>query len=166
VTLENGIRVDMAVLEHAALFRLDFPTAATRNESNDPLIMRDLTGLWASRQNASIIIKTDASQQSGRMKGYATFPLSFGSVSYVAYFCLEISGRFVKDSEVWINGRASEEPKELYVTRGFSLFYVQAGGFIRTKGPLSGTLLARMGLSFINTDQACQNDDIPSGLHR
>jgi len=33
------------------------------------------------------------------------------------------------DSGVFVNSRAGTEPKELYVTRGFNLFYVQAGGF-------------------------------------
>jgi putative alpha-1,2-mannosidase len=113
VTLQNGIHVDMAVSEHAALFRFDFPAGATKNGSNDPLIMLDLTDLWASRQNASITIETDAGQQSGRMKGNATCLPSFGAGTYMACFCLDISGGFVKDSGVWVNDRAGEEPKEL-----------------------------------------------------
>ncbi|KAI4714481.1 hypothetical protein J4E89_000161 [Alternaria sp. Ai002NY15] len=157
VTLENGIHADMAVSEHAALFRFDFSTASNGNGSNDPLLMLDLTDLWASRQNASITIEADAGQQSGRMRGNATFLPSFGAGSYMAYFCLDVSGGTVKDSGVWVNDRAGEQPKALYVTRGFNLFYVQAGGFIRLNGPLSGPVLARMGLSFISTDQACQN---------
>jgi predicted alpha-1,2-mannosidase len=157
VTLENGIHADMAVSEHAALFRFDFSAASTGNGSSDPVIMLDLTDLWASRQNASITVEVDPAQQSGRMKGNATFLPSFGAGSYMAYFCLDVSGRSVKESGVWVNDRAGEQPKELYVTRGFNLFYVQAGGFIRLDGLLSGPVLARMGLSFISTEQACQN---------
>ncbi|CAN9267731.1 unnamed protein product [Alternaria alternata] len=157
VTLENGIRADMTVSEHAALFRFNFSAASIRKESYDPLVMLDLTDLWASRQNASITIEADGGQKVGRMKGNATFLPSFGAGSYMAYFCLDISGGSVKDSGVWVNDRAGEQPKELHVTRGFNNFYVQAGGFIRFNGPLSGPLLARMGLSFISTDQACQS---------
>jgi hypothetical protein len=144
VTLENGIRADMTVSEHAALFRFNFSAASIRKESYDPLVMLDLTDLWASRQNASITIEADGGQKVGRMKGNATFLPSFGAGSYMAYFCLDISGGSVKDSGVWVNDRAGEQSKELHVTRGFNNFYVQAGGFIRFNGPLSGPLLARV----------------------
>jgi predicted alpha-1,2-mannosidase len=157
VTLINGIQADMAVSEHAALFRFNFSEASAGNGSADPMIMLDLTDLWASRQNASIIIEADDGGGSGRMKGNGTFLPSFGAGSYAAYFCLDVSGGKIKDSGVWVNDRAGTEPKELYMTRGFNLFYIQGGGFIRFQGPLSGSILARMGLSFVSTEQACQN---------
>ncbi|KAF1834989.1 hypothetical protein BDW02DRAFT_579169 [Decorospora gaudefroyi] len=134
ITMGNDIHADMAVSEHAALFRFDF-----------------------SRQNASITIETEDGSETGRMKGNGSFLPSFGAGSYMAYFCLDISGGMIRDSGVWFNNRAGTEPKELYVTRGFNLFYIQAGGFIRFQGALSGPILARMGLSFISTEQACQN---------
>ncbi|CAA9964125.1 Glycoside hydrolase family 92 protein [Pyrenophora teres f. maculata] len=167
LTLKNGIHADMTVSEHAALFRFDFSKASTGNASADPLIMLDLTDLWASRQNASISVEATDGSESGRMKGNGTFLPSFGAGTYQAYFCLDVSGASVKDSGVWVNNGAGTEPKNLYVTRGFNLFYLQAGGFIRFKGPLSGPILARMGLSFISTDQACRNAEreIPGPKH-
>lgn len=147
----------MTVSEHAALFRFDFSNTTTGNSSVNPLIMLDLTDLWASRQNASISIEVQDGETTGRMEGNGTFLPSFGAGSYVAYFCLDVRGGAIKDSGVWVNDRAGIEPKELYVTRGFNLFYLQAGGFIRFRGPLSGPVLARMGLSFISTEQACRN---------
>jgi predicted alpha-1,2-mannosidase len=157
VALENGIFADMAVSEHAALFRFDFSQASSGNGSIDPLIMLDLTDLWASRQNASISIEANEGETSGRMKGNGTFLPSFGAGSYQAYFCVDIAGGKVKDSGVWVNDRAGTEPKELNVTRGFNLFYLQAGGFVRFQGPLAGPIQARMGLSFVSTERACQN---------
>jgi predicted alpha-1,2-mannosidase len=157
VVLDNGIQTDMTVSEHAALFRFNFSKAPTGNGSVHPLIMLDLTDLWASRQNASIDIQAEDDSTSGRMQGNGTFLPSFGAGSYAAYFCLDISGGKVKDSGVWVNDRAGTAPKQLYVTRGFNLFYIQGGGFIRLQGPLSGPVLARMGLSFISTEKACQN---------
>jgi predicted alpha-1,2-mannosidase len=157
VTLENGIRADMTVSQHAALFRFDFSGATSGNGSTSSLIMLDLTDLWASRQNASISIQSEDEGKSGRMMGNGTFLPSFGAGSYAAYFCLDVFGGTIRDSGVWVNDRAGTEPKELYVTRGFNLFYLQAGGFVRFNGPLSGPILARMGLSFISTSQACQN---------
>lgn len=157
VTLENGIQADMTVSNHAALFRFDFTQAISGNGSSDPLILIDLTDLWASRQNASISIEALDGNANGRMKGNGTFLPSFGAGSYLAYFCLDVTGGKIKDSGVWVNDRASTEPKELYVTRGFNLFYLQAGGFIRFEAPVAGPITARMGLSFISTDQACAN---------
>lgn len=157
VELENGIHADMTVTEHAALFRFDFSGASSVNSSGNPLVMIDLTDLWASRQNASLSIEAEDGEDSGRIKGNGTFLPSFGAGSYQAYFCLDVAGGKIKDSGVWVNDRAGSDPKQLYVTRGFNLFYLQAGGFIRFQGPLTGPITARMGLSFISTEQACQN---------
>lgn len=157
MTMESGIKVDMTVSEHAALFKFDFSKGAHHNGSADPLIMLDLTDLWASRQNASISIEAEEGSQGGRIKGNGTFLPSFGAGSYAAYFCLDLNGGRVKDSGVWVNNRAGTEPKSLYVTRGFNLFYLEAGGWIRFKGPLTEPISARMGISFISTDKACQN---------
>ncbi|KAF2834004.1 hypothetical protein CC86DRAFT_312256 [Ophiobolus disseminans] len=157
VTLENGINADMTVSEHAALFRFDFSKAGTGNGGADPLIMLDLTDLWASRQNASVSIEAEDRGTIGRMKGNGTFLPSFGARSYVAYFCLDITEGKIKESGVWVNNRAGTQPKSLYITRGFNLFYLQGGAYIRFQGPLSAPVLARMGLSFIGTERACQN---------
>jgi predicted alpha-1,2-mannosidase len=163
VTLVNGIKADMTVSKHAALYRFDFSESATGNGTSDAVISLDLTDLWASRQNASISVEAQDGTGSGRMKGNGTFLPSFGAGSYVAYFCLDLAGAIVRDSGVWVNDRAGTEPKSLYVTRGFNLFYLQAGGFIRFKSPLTTPITARMGISFISTAQACQNaeDEIP-----
>ncbi|KAH7389501.1 glycosyl hydrolase family 92-domain-containing protein [Phaeosphaeria sp. MPI-PUGE-AT-0046c] len=157
VSLNNGIHADMTVSEHTALFRFDFSQASAGNGSTIPVLMLDLTDLWASRQNASISVEAEDGGQSGRMKGNGTFLPSFGAGSYAAYFCLDVSGGHVKDSGVWVNDRAGTEPKTLYVTRGFNLFYIQAGGYLRFESAPSEPILARMGLSFISTEQACQN---------
>jgi hypothetical protein len=106
----------MAVSQHAALFRFDFSDVSNGNGSIDPMIMLDLTDLWQSRQNASISIEAEDGSEMGRMKGNGTFLPSFGAGSYMAYFCLDVSGGAIKDSGVWVNDRAGTEPKELYVS--------------------------------------------------
>ncbi|KAF2809641.1 putative alpha-1,2-mannosidase [Mytilinidion resinicola] len=154
LTLENGIHAEMTAAQHSALYHFVFPAEESRNGSAlNPLIMLDLTDLWASRQNASISID----ETTGRMKGNGTFLPSFGAGYYVAHFCVDFAGASILDSGVWVNNRADTEPKELFVTRGFNLFYLQAGGFVRFKGPIEGNLTARVGVSFISADQACQN---------
>lgn len=101
VTLNNGIGANMAVSEHAALFRFNFSGSAGNDSSVDPLILVDLTDLWQSRQNASVSVDAVEGSESGRIKGNATFLPSFGAGSYVAYFCLDLSGGVIKDSGVW-----------------------------------------------------------------
>jgi putative alpha-1,2-mannosidase len=154
LTLENGIHAEMTVAQHTALYHFNFPAHdSSKGVALSPLIMLDLTDLWKSRQNASI----DIDEFTGRMKGNGTFLPSFGAGYYGLHFCVDLAGAEILDSGVWINNRADTEPKKLFVTRGFNLFYLQGGGFVRFKGPVEGSISARVGMSFISADQACHN---------
>ncbi|KAF7118638.1 hypothetical protein CNMCM5793_008176 [Aspergillus hiratsukae] len=154
LALENGIQAEMTVSEHAALYRFTFPPSKAQDGSElSPLILVDLTDAWDSRQNASI--KVDA--ENGRITGNGTFLPSFGAGSYVSHFCADFGDAAVKDSGIWVNDRAGTEPQELFVTRGFNLFYLQAGGFMRFRRPQDGTVTVRVGVSFISSEKACQN---------
>ncbi|XWW98837.1 hypothetical protein V2A60_006840 [Cordyceps javanica] len=149
IGLESGIHAEMTVSEHAALYRFTFPAG-----DEHPHIMLDLTDLWKSRQNASIRVDNDT----GRMTGNGTFLPSFGAGSYVMHFCVDFFGADIFDTGVWVNSRAGTDPKELFVTRGFNLFYIEAGGFARftTTAP-DRTVTARVGVSFKSSDQACRS---------
>ncbi|KAJ5634069.1 hypothetical protein N7528_001911 [Penicillium herquei] len=162
--LENGIRADMTASRRAALYRFTFPESKTLGgEALNPLIGVDLTDLWDSRQNASISIDAD----SGRIKGNGTFLPSFGAGSYQTYFCADFVGATVRDGGIWVNNRAGSEPKELFVTRGFNNFYLQAGGYMSFDRPDDGVVTARVGVSFISSDQACSNaeEEIPNPVN-
>lgn len=148
VELSSGVKADMTVSEHAALLRFKFPSG-----NEHPLVMLDLTDLWASRQNASLVVDTPT----GRMTGNGTFLPSFGAGSYVLYYCVDFFGASVFDTGVWVNSRAGNEPKELFITRGFNLFYLEGGGFVRFKELADNTVTARMGVSFKSSTQACSN---------
>ncbi|KAI0010825.1 glycoside hydrolase family 92 protein [Xylariaceae sp. FL0662B] len=158
VELVSGIKASMTSSEHAALYKFEFPAG----EGQHPLVLLDLTDLWKSRQNASISVDAD----SGRLKGNGTFLPSFGPNSYVMHFCVDFFGGEVFDNGVWVNNRAGTEPKELFVTRGFNLFYLEAGGWVRFNNLPNNTLTARMGISFISADQACRRaeEEIPDPL--
>ncbi|KAJ8064826.1 hypothetical protein OCU04_007134 [Sclerotinia nivalis] len=159
LSLANGIRAEMTVSEHAALYHFNFPAETSSNGTAlSPLILLDLTDLSASRQNATISVADN-----GRIKANGTFIPSFGSGSFMSYVCVDFSGASILDTGIWVNNRAGTEPKELFVTRGINLFYIQAGGFIRFNAPTNGTVSARVGVSFISSDKACQNaeNEIP-----
>ncbi|KAI0476577.1 glycoside hydrolase family 92 protein [Xylariaceae sp. FL0804] len=163
VGLESGVGAAMTTGDRAALFRFTFPTSpSNQTGQNHPLVLLDLTDLWQSRQNASVSVDVDGS----RIQGNGTFLPSFGAGSYVMHFCVDFFGGETLDGGVWVNNRAGTEPTELYVTRGFNLFYLEGGGWLRFQGLANDTLTARVATSFISADQACQNaeDEIPSPL--
>ncbi|KAJ5204282.1 uncharacterized protein N7498_005161 [Penicillium cinerascens] len=152
--LEGGVRAEMTASRRAALYRFTFPEGKTANgEVFDPLISLDLTDLWDSRQNATVSVDPEA----GRIEGNGTFLPSFGAGYYQAFFCADFVGAKVRDSGIWVNDRAGSEPKELFVTRGFNNFYLQAGGYMSFERPDDGVVTARVGVSFVSTDQACSN---------
>ncbi|KAI1506007.1 glycoside hydrolase family 92 protein [Biscogniauxia marginata] len=149
VEMVSGVKAIMTSSEHAALYRFEFPAG----DDQHPLVLLDLTDLWKSRQNASISVDAGT----GKLKGNGTFLPSFGAGSYVMHFCVDFFGGEVFDNGVWVNSRGGTDPKELYVTRGFNLFYLEAGGWARFQGLANNTLIARMGISFISADQACES---------
>ncbi|PWY69506.1 glycosyl hydrolase [Aspergillus heteromorphus CBS 117.55] len=163
LSLENGIHAEMTTTHHAALYRFNFPSATTDEGAPlSPMILLDLTDLWDSRQNASVSV--DA--QTGQIKANGTFLPSFGAGSYMSYFCADFEGASIRDTGIWVNNRAGTEPKELFVTRGFNNFYLQAGGFVRFQRPDNGTVTVRVGVSYISTEKACENarTEIPDPL--
>ncbi|OTA99613.1 glycoside hydrolase family 92 protein [Hypoxylon sp. CI-4A] len=158
VELVSGIKAAMTSSEHAALYTFEFPAG----DNQHPLVLLDLTDLWKSRQNATINVDAE----SGRLKGNGTFLPSFGPSSYVMHFCVDFFNGEVFDNGVWVNNRGGNEPKELFVTRGFNLFYLEAGGWVRFNNLANNTLIARTGISFISADQACKRaeEEIPEPL--
>jgi putative alpha-1,2-mannosidase len=148
IGLANGVDVEMTVTEHTALY--NFRLGA---DASSPLILLDLTDLQDSRQNASVSVDAET----GRITANGTFLPSFGVGSYRTYFCADFRGAAVRDTGIWINQRAGTQPKDLFVNRGYSLFYIQAGAFVRFRNLTDGLLQARTGISFISTEQACRN---------
>ena len=144
----------MTVSDHTSLFRFQFPPSTIDGSPLSPLILMDLTDLSDSRQNGSISVDAD----SGKIIGNATFLPSFGSGSYSLHFCTEFKGAAVRDNGIFVNDRAGTGPKELFITRGINGYPLPGGAFTRFQPPTSnGTILARVGVSFISNQQACQN---------
>jgi putative alpha-1,2-mannosidase len=149
VQLNNSISAQAVVAARTAVFQFTYPSAAGQH----PLVLLDLTDLWQSRQNASVRVD----ETSGRLVGNGTFLPSFGAGSYEMHFCVDFFGAQPYDSGVWVNNRAGTQPKELFVTRGFNNFYLEAGAFVRFQGLVNNTVTARVGLSFQSADQACRS---------
>jgi len=160
LTLQSGVSAAMTTAQHTSLFRFTFPPTATYgNTSSSPLVLVDLTDLSDSRQdNASISV--DAA--TGRMTGNGRFLPSFGTGNYVAYFCADFSGSPIRDNGIFVNSRASADVKDLKISRSINNYPLPGGAFVRFTN--SNPVTARVGLSFISSDQACSNAEaeIPS----
>ncbi|KAL4905945.1 hypothetical protein BDW74DRAFT_167579 [Aspergillus multicolor] len=157
LTLSSGIQVDMTAAHHTSLFR--FRIASSQDTS--PLILLDLSDLSDSRQDNGTIA---VDETTGRLTGSARFLPSFGSGSYVPYFCADFDGDAgIRDNGIFVNSRASTGVKNLTVSRSINGYPLPAGGFVRFNPRLNHTIQARVGLSFISATHACRNaeDEIP-----
>lgn len=151
LTLSSAVEVDMTTARRTSLFRFNF---TADNDSSSPLILMDLTDLSDSRQdNATVSVDGD----SGRMTGNARFLPSFGSGNYVAYFCADFSGATIRNAGIFVNSRASTNVTNLTISRGINGYPLPGGAFVRFQSPGDDPILARVGVSYISSVQACTN---------
>ena len=143
----------MTVTEHAALYHFTVPSTTPDGSPADPLMILDLTDLNDSRQNATVNVDPDTA----RITANGTFLPSFGSGQFESYVCADFQGATIRDTGVYVNSRAGTFPKSLFVERGINLFYIQAGGIVKFNAPADGIIAARVGVSLVSTEQACQN---------
>ncbi|KAF2754861.1 alpha-1,2-mannosidase, putative subfamily [Pseudovirgaria hyperparasitica] len=153
ITLNNSVRAEMTVAEHAALYRFNFPQALT-NVKSSPLILADLTDLSESRSNASIHVDN----VTGRIIGSGNFGPSFGIGTYNAFFCTDFSGASIRDTGIFVNIRPGPGIDHVDVfPDGVNPSGIPAGAWSRFEAPANGQILARVGVSFISVEQACSN---------
>ncbi|KAK5110704.1 hypothetical protein LTR62_005581 [Meristemomyces frigidus] len=158
IELATQIRAEMTSTNHTALYRFTFPSTPTENNATlSPLILADLSDLPNSRINGSINV-TDTT---GRITGSGTFSPSFGIGSYTLHFCADFQGADIRDTGVFMNNRAGSEPKNLSVVQdgvNNSPDILPAGAWTRFRAPkVNGTIMARVGVSFISSEQACNS---------
>ncbi|KAI1372133.1 glycoside hydrolase family 92 protein [Hypoxylon crocopeplum] len=151
VSLNSGIEAAMTVTHHAALFRFTFPR--TDGNASHPLILQDLTDLSDSRQDNGTV---SVDPETGRITGSARFVSSFSQGQYVAYFCSDFSGPRIFDSGIFVNSRASTAAQDLTISRSINGYPLPGGAFVRFESA-DMPVLARVGLSFISSEQACSN---------
>ncbi|KAI0389667.1 family 92 glycosyl hydrolase [Xylariaceae sp. FL0594] len=150
VTLNTGVKAEMTTTHRTALFRFTFP--ATSNGSY-PLLLQDLSDLSNSRQdNGSVSVDPNT----GRIKGEAVFVSSFSQGQYSAYFCTDFAGSEIFDNGIFANSRASADVKKLTISRSINGYPLPGGAFVRFESAAK-PVTARVGLSFISSEQACSN---------
>ena len=161
VSLNTSIHTEMTVTNHTALYRFNFPsnlsTTLYQNQTTlpySPLILVDLTDLPDSITNGAVQVN----ETTGRLTGSGTFNPSFGIGTYNLSFCADFSGAPLRDTGVWINNRAGSQPKMLKrMADGVNSPPLPAGAWTQFHPPPNDQILARVGVSFISTEKACQN---------
>lgn len=156
--MKTNIHTEMTTTNHTALYRFNFPEQPTeRNATLSPLILVDLIDLPRSRINGSIAVDAGT----GRIYGSGVFEPSFGINHYELHFCADFSGARIRDTGVFMNNRAGSEPKHLSVVKdniNTGADVLPAGAWTRFEAPDNdGQILARVGVSFISPQQACNN---------
>jgi len=168
INLTNSVRAEMTATEHTALYRFSFPGTDTVKIPDDgdapadksntavpysPLVLLDLTDLANTRSVGGIEVYED-----GRIIGEGQYAPSFGSGNYRAFFCADFQGANIRKTGIFTGDEAKEEPKFLDSSEdGVYIPSGSAGAWIQFERPPTDSLMARVGLSFMSVDQACEN---------
>ncbi|KAF9558968.1 glycoside hydrolase family 92 protein [Agrocybe pediades] len=159
--LSNSIRVELTATRRTALHRYTFP-AGTAN----PRLLVDITN-DGQKSSTNPVMTLDP--DTARVVGGASFSASFGPGRYNAFTCVDFKAEgftLGKPTEygVWLsNFPVRGTTNLLQVYYGF----VSEMGALFTWNPAPAgkptTILARVGVSFISSDQACANaqEEIP-----
>ncbi|ETS82234.1 hypothetical protein PFICI_07236 [Pestalotiopsis fici W106-1] len=161
VDLLSGVRGEITATNHTALYKFTFFGNATGNATVDgplsPLFIIDLTDLPNTRQSGSAAVNPET----GRMTGTGRFEPSFGLGQYDAYYCADFRGATIRDTGVFINTRAGNDPKNITVAKDNNNPPLPAGTWLwfEASGNEPVEIIARVGVSFISIQQACSNSE-------
>ncbi|KAK4249584.1 glycoside hydrolase [Corynascus novoguineensis] len=168
VNLTNSVRAEMTATQHAVLYRFGFsgdehvdvlrdlkrPDEVEKGVPYSPLVLVDLVDLMNSRSLGGILV----SPETGRVMGEGRYLPSFGSGKYDAFFCADFKGAAIRKTGTFVGNDAAENPKILDgVGSGFHIPGGSAGAWLQFERPTNNSLLARVGVSFISIEQACEN---------
>ncbi|KAL0263718.1 hypothetical protein SLS55_002699 [Diplodia seriata] len=163
VTLNTSVKAETTVTNHTALWRFTFPevpvppNGGNATMSLNPLILVDLKDLPNSRSDGQISVDP----ATGRITGNGSFEPSFGIGTYQLAFCASFQGASIRDTGVFMNNRAGSDPKTLRVVPdnvNTGSETLPAGAWVQFDTPPNDRqILARVGVSFISAERACQH---------
>lgn len=153
ISLANGVQAEMTTTNRSALYRFTFDGASS--DSLSPVVLVDLIDLPQSRSDGT----ADVDSSTGRLTGNGTFNPSFGIGSYDLHFCVDFKGAELRDTGVWTKNRANITRKTVSLSADGTNTpaTLSAGTFVQFHSPKDNTILARVGVSFMNVNQACAN---------
>ncbi|KAI0408439.1 alpha-1,2-mannosidase-like protein [Xylaria palmicola] len=173
IGLKSAVYAEMTATAHTNLFRFNFPSeaevpypyaapsdegasqAAPKTVPNSPLILVDLMDIGNSRSGGGIEVDV----ATGRMKGGGKFRPSFGEGEYKAYFCADFQGAEIRRTGTFLHTNATDKVQALgsSADNDFRLPQGSVGAWVQFARTPKNQVLARVGVSFISADRACQN---------
>lgn len=142
--LNDSSAVELTTTRRTALHHYTFP------EDKSPVLAFDLNDMARSRSAGEVKIQKNGT----RIVGSSTFMPSFGDGTYQSYFCADIkSSTPVTSYGVYSNDKTYDND-----TLDNSMVDGNAGALVQFE---KGTrdVMVRVGLSFMSTDQACENGE-------
>ncbi|KAL1948226.1 hypothetical protein VTO73DRAFT_12301 [Trametes versicolor] len=159
--LTTDVRIELTATRRAALHRYTFPP-----DTAIPRMVVDVTNDGQS-SNSNPIVHID--KDTGRVTAGSTFAASFGPGTYRAFQCVDFKGvGFDLGSPVEFGTYLGNSPIRGLVDgiQEYTGYRSELGALVgfKTNGDGPTTIFARVGMSFISTDQACQNaeSEIPT----
>lgn len=148
IELESGLRAEMTASDRAALYRFSF---ANGTNVVNPVITADGSDLPGSNGLRDLYVDAET----GRMTAEGIFNPSFGQGVYSTYMCADFKGAQLQDSGVF---NSSVYPGHGATTTQPDFYASAQGVYVRFKdvNP-AGAILARVGLSWLSRERACQN---------
>lgn len=171
IDLVSRVRAEMTASMRAALYRFTFPSEHVVGyptpEGNitvhlSPVILIDLQDLGGS--SLAMGAGCQVYPESGRMIGEGMFMPSFGKGTYKAYYCADFKGAEIQQGGVFTGDNPVTNATYMNgVERGFSNPNGSGGTWLQFERAPADQILARVGISFVSTDQACHNaeNEIP-----
>jgi putative alpha-1,2-mannosidase len=167
VNLTNGVGAEMTAGRRAVLYRFGFPgerevevLGRERGEEvvgrvpYSPVVLVDLGDLMGSRGGGAVQVFPELV----RVTGEGRYGPSFGTGRYQAFFCADFRGATVRKSGTFTMDQAVEEPKVLDgAEQGWHKPSGYVGAWLQFEAPANNSILARVGVSFMSVDQACEN---------
>ncbi|KAH9922159.1 glycoside hydrolase family 92 protein [Amylocystis lapponica] len=159
--LSTGIRVELTSTRRTGLHRYTFPAG-----TGLPRLSVDITN-DGIRSSTAPVMQLDPN--TARVIGGATFAASFGPERYTAYTCVDFQGDGFNlgpptEYGAWLGN--SPVKQTINISQLYFGFLDELGALFTFAPNPSGitAILARVGVSFISTDQACANaeEEIPS----
>ncbi|KAI0922609.1 hypothetical protein AcV5_009537 [Taiwanofungus camphoratus] len=158
--LSTGVRVELTATRRAALHRYTFPP-----KSEQPRMVVDITN-DGEQSSTDPIMELDP--DTARVTGGASFQASFGPGRYRVYTCVDFQGEgFDLGKPVEYGAWLGDYPvkQSVNINQLYFGFRDELGALFTFAPNPNGTtaILARVGVSFISTAQACSNaeEEIP-----
>ena len=161
ISLNHSVHAEMTATEHTALYRFSFPgddnpvDYAGRNVPYSPVISMDLSDLMSSRAAGTIGVDPET----GRIMGNGRYSPSFGAGTYQAYFCADFIGAKIRKTGTFTGDNAIEDTAYMDSAQPGSWTNPSGstGAWIQFEAPENDNILARVGVSFMSKERACQN---------